>query len=76
VPDKPTFTPFKNPVHPDDTPLVQHAGFEYKCTGCGAPVPDGVHIYETVEDGMVIGLKVRRGLEGPVLHACGSEAQD
>jgi hypothetical protein len=66
------FTPFPVPIHPEDTPLVQHAGPHYRCSGCGyEPVPDGVHIYETIEDGMVIGLRVQRGTDGPVVHKCG-----
>lgn len=50
---------------------MQHAGIDYICTGCGAHIPDGVHIYETVKDGMIIGLRVQRGHDGPVIHECG-----
>jgi hypothetical protein len=66
------FTPFPVPIKPTDTPLVQHAGAHYRCSGCEfEPVPDGVHIHETVKDGMVIGLRIQRGHDGPVIHACG-----
>jgi hypothetical protein len=72
------FAPFKNPVHPiDDTPLLQHAGANYKCSGCGE-VGDwsGMQIYETVEEGMVIGLRVQGGPGATPVHACGSEASE
>jgi hypothetical protein len=66
------FTPFPLPVHPDDTPLITHAGPHYRCTGCGfEPIPDGMHIHETAKDGMVIGLRVVHGHDGPVIHECG-----
>jgi hypothetical protein len=65
------FTPFPAPVHPNDTPLVQHAGIDYRCTGCGAVVPDGVWIYETVKDGMVVGLRMEGGSSGQFTHRCG-----
>jgi hypothetical protein len=69
------FTPFKNPAHPiDDTPLLQHAGAFYKCSGCGE-VGDwhGMQLRPTVEDGMVIGLRVQASPEAPPVHLCGSE---
>jgi len=73
------FTPFKNPAHPiDDLPLLQHAGANYKCTGCGA-VGDwhGMQLYPTVdENGMVIGLCVRASPEAPPVHVCGSEKSE
>jgi hypothetical protein len=50
------FTPFPVPLHAGDLPLVTHAGANYRCSGCGATVPAGVRLYETVEDGMVVGL--------------------
>jgi hypothetical protein len=66
------FTPFPEPIHRDDLPLVTHAGAHYRCSGCGfTPVPDGVHITETIEDGMVVGLSMRYGADGDVVHACG-----
>lgn len=67
------FNTFPVPIHPTDTPLVQHAGFIYKCTGCGDDIPDGTAVYETVGDGMVIGLRMRGGTDphGPIIHECG-----
>jgi hypothetical protein len=65
------FKPFPVPIQITDTPLVQHAGFDYICTGCGEHVPDGVHIQETIKDGMVIGLRMIVGADGPVVHQCG-----
>lgn len=68
------FVPFPEPKIPEDAPLVVHAGVQYRCSGCGGPVPDGAWLYEVVEDGMVTGLKVTHGQDGPVVHACGSAA--
>jgi hypothetical protein len=65
------FKPFPVPVQTTDTPLVQHAGFDYICTGCGEHIPDGVHVYEMIKDGMVIGLRMAVGADGPVVHQCG-----
>lgn len=69
---KTSFTPFPEPKTGEDVQLVVHAGFQYKCSGCGGPVPDGAWIYEDIRDGMVVGLKVTSGLGGPVVHACGT----
>ena len=68
---KDPFTPFPVPVHHDDLPLVTAAGTEYRCSGCGTLVPAGVWMTETVEDGMVVGLSMRMGTDGPTVHACG-----
>lgn len=68
----PAFTPFPVPVSPQDAPLVRAAGPEYTCTGCGGPVPDGVWLHETVQDGMVVGLLAQKGADGPVVHSCGA----
>lgn len=68
------FTPFPVPRTAEDKPLFTHNGFDYKCTGCGGPIPDGAWITEDVEGGMVVGLLVRKGQDGPVVHACGSRA--
>lgn len=68
------FTPFPVPIHPDDIPLVQWNRENYKCTGCGGPVPDGVWLHETVQDGMVVGLLARVGADGAVVHQCGRAA--
>lgn len=65
------FTSFPVPISSDDIPLVQHAGFDYRCTGCGASVPDGVRIYETIKDGMVVGLRMEGGPDGRFAHQCG-----
>jgi hypothetical protein len=65
------FTPFPVPVKPSGKPLVQHAGFDYLCTGCGEHVPDGLCIYEEVEDGMVVGLRMTGGQGGSAVHQCG-----
>jgi hypothetical protein len=67
------FKAFPVPINPTDTPLVQHAGFDYVCTGCGEHVPDNVRIYETIEDDMVIGLRMIAGAsdDGPLVHQCG-----
>lgn len=65
------FTPFAVPVGHDDVPLVQHAGAAYRCTGCGGPVPDGAWLYETVEDGLVVGLRATAGAGGHDIHRCG-----
>jgi hypothetical protein len=68
---KPKFKPFPVPIKTTDTPLVQHAGVDYTCTGCGEHVPAGLHIHETINDGMVIGLRMIAGADGPVVHQCG-----
>lgn len=65
------FVSFPAPVNPGDTPLVQHGGFDYVCTGCGGRVPDGAWLHETIEDGMVVGLWARNGPDGPIVHECG-----
>lgn len=65
------FTPFKAPVHPEDTPLVQHAGNAYRCTGCGGDVPAGSWLRETVADGKVVGIVAHAGADGPEVHRCG-----
>lgn len=65
------FTPFPEPKKPTDTPLVQHAGVDYRCTGCGGRVPDGVRIYETVKDGTVVGMRMEGGSSGQFTHQCG-----
>lgn len=70
----PKFSPFPEPKTSDDTPLVTHAGFQYRCTGCGGDVPDGAWLAERVKDGMVVGLLVTAGQGGQVVHACGTEA--
>jgi hypothetical protein len=69
------FTPFPVPAARGDLPLVQHAGNAYTCTGCGGPVPDGVWLHETVEDGMVVGLLARIGADGDVVHKCGRQRE-
>jgi hypothetical protein len=66
-----TFTAFPEPKQSTDVPLVQHAGAHYTCTGCGAWVPDGVRIYETVKDGMVVGMRMEGGPDGQFQHQCG-----
>jgi hypothetical protein len=66
-----TFTPFPVPIHPEDTPLVVPSRPDYKCSGCGDPVPSGVHIHETISEGMVTGIRARLGPDGPVVHQCG-----
>lgn len=69
------FKRFPVPKASDDTPLVQHAGFAYKCSGCGGPVPDGAWVFEQVEKGMVTGIEVRAGgPDAPVVHSCGTAA--
>jgi hypothetical protein len=67
------FKSFPVPIRPTDIPLVQHNGFIYKCTGCGADIPDGTAVYETIKDGMVVGLRMRGGTapDGPIIHECG-----
>ena len=65
------FTSFPIPVHRDDKPLVTHAGFDYLCSGCGDHVPDGVWIREFVKDGQIIGLTMRNGRDGEIIHQCG-----
>jgi hypothetical protein len=77
------FAPFRVPVVPydaitgdGDVPLVTPAGTQYRCSGCGALVPPGVWITETVVDGMVVGLSMRLGADGPHVHACGQQQVD
>ncbi len=69
------FKPFPVPTLPTDLPLVTHAGEAYRCSGCGDRVPDGAWITEEVRDGMVVGILVRRGKDGPVDHGCGTKAE-
>ena len=69
------FTPFKLPTEPDDAPLVQWNGNDYKCTGCGGSVPHGVWLHESVKDGMVVGLLARVGADGDVVHRCGKAGE-
>jgi hypothetical protein len=71
---KPKFEPFPEPRKQGDTPLVVHNGFQYRCSGCGGDVPDGAWLEEDIDDGMVVGLLVRAGQGGHVVHACGSKA--
>lgn len=63
------FTPFPVPVHAGDLPLVVPVGADYRCSGCGGTVPAGVRMYETVEDGMVVGLvaMLPGGADAPAL---------
>lgn len=68
------FTPFPAPVKTGDTPLVTHAGFAYRCTGCGGDVPDGAWLDEDVKDGTVVGIAATAGPRGPLVHACGSRS--
>jgi hypothetical protein len=65
--------PFPVPAEANHIPLVQHAGPDYVCTGCGEHVPDGLRIYEKVIDGMVVGLRMTAGASdaGPLVHRCG-----
>jgi hypothetical protein len=65
------FQPFPDPDAGGDTPLVQSAGFAYRCSGCGGEVGDGMHLHTRVRDGMVVGVAARRGTDGPVEHECG-----
>ncbi len=69
------FVPFPAPRTADDKPLVTHAGYQYRCTGCGGDIPDGAWLDEDIRDGMVVGLVARKGQGGPVAHACGSRAE-
>jgi hypothetical protein len=80
---KPKFTPFPEPKNePDadgqggDLPLVTPAGVDYRCSGCGTIISSraGFWITENIEDGMVTGMSMRIGADGPVLHACGTAA--
>jgi hypothetical protein len=65
--------PFPVPTELGHTPLVQHAGVDYVCTGCGTRVPDNLRIYEIIEDNQVVGLRMTAGAsdDGPLVHACG-----
>jgi hypothetical protein len=65
--------PFPVPTEAHHTPLVQHAGFDYVCTGCGARIPDNVRIHEVIRDDMVVGLRMTAGAsdDGPLVHSCG-----
>jgi hypothetical protein len=65
------FKAFPVPTKPTDTPLVTPDGYHYRCSGCGAEVPEGVWIAETIEDGMVVGLSMRIGRDGADVHQCG-----
>lgn len=87
---KAKFTPFPVPRDVDDTPLVTPHGGQYRCSGCGGPVPAGAWLFEAVEDGMVVGLLARLAgatgvnphayhsavdhADGEVVHACGTAA--
>lgn len=70
------FVPFSVPVHPDDQSLVRWDRDAYACTGCGGRVPDGAFLFEFIENGMITGLRVRQGFDGPVVHECGSAVID
>jgi hypothetical protein len=65
------FRKFPTPVKAEDTPLVTAHGTTYRCTGCGADVPPGVWITEQVESGNVVGMTMRIGADGDVVHSCG-----
>jgi hypothetical protein len=70
------FKAFKEPKHPDDTPLVSAHGFFYRCNGCGCDqLPQGFWITERIEDGMVVGLSMRIGADGAIVHACGKAVE-
>jgi hypothetical protein len=70
------FTSFPEPKSATDKPLVQHAGIDYRCSGCGEAVPDGVRIYETVREGMVVGMRMEGGPDGQFRHSCGESVND
>lgn len=65
------FVPFPVPVHRDDLPLVIREGPRYRCMGCGGRVPDGAWLFETIRDGLVVGILAQKGPTGPVVHSCG-----
>jgi hypothetical protein len=66
------FEPFKNPVHPEDFPLVRAVGQSYICSGCEEPIPGGAWLYPTLNDDMVVGIVARDGgPDAPVVHKCG-----
>jgi hypothetical protein len=65
------FSPFPVPVKPDDTPLVTPNGGEYRCSGCHGSVPSGAWLFETIRDGMVVGIRAQLGPDGPEVHRCG-----
>lgn len=75
------FTPFPVPRDPADVPLVRPGSVDvygtkvgvYLCSGCGEPMPQGVWLHETVEDGMVTGLDAYMGPDGERVHSCGAE---
>jgi hypothetical protein len=71
---KPKFTPFPVPVDPGDTPLVVADGFKFRCSGCQSELREGFWVTETIEDGMIVGLSMAIGSDGPVIHACGKGA--
>lgn len=74
------FIPFPEPRNPQtDKALVEPAGANYKCNGCGE-IGDwhGMQIHSDVDDkGMVTGIYVTLDISAkdvPPVHACGTRA--
>jgi hypothetical protein len=66
------FKPFRNPLTPNDTPMVQAVGFDYICTGCGGTLPGGAWLYPKLSKDMVVGITAKAGgPDAPVVHQCG-----
>ena len=66
------FTPF-----PAADPPYTPNGQVYRCTGCGGVIRDGMLVFRTVRDGMVVGLKAMPGVGPgvPASHECGDTTE-
>jgi hypothetical protein len=66
------FVPFRDPSQGGEQQLAYADGLVYRCGGCREVVPDGVWLFETLEEYMVVGITARMGgADAEVVHRCG-----